>query len=130
MARLIIQGPANIDLRQYTARILNFKATRWDQEEVAICPWRSRLRATRTARRPDGPNCELIFGVARQRAAASAPENSKPAQLVALTPAVKPPVVQKTATPNSEGQPEGETEELGGVSSSRSSGPGLFCRLP
>lgn len=88
---VLLEGSASIDLRQYTGKILNFRARRPEEDRVAAAV---RFETSSDQKVwPDGPNFELLFQVSRQAAPVPPPNGSKSA--VAAAPAALP-----SATPD------------------------------
>ncbi len=76
---LLLDGSASIDLRQYTARILKFKAKRSHADSVVTAAVRFETSSDQKDW-PDGPNLEIIFEISQQHADARPVEESTPAE--------------------------------------------------
>jgi hypothetical protein len=77
---LILEGAASLDLRQYTARTIRFRARRLEEIAVATEVVEFRTSSDQTVW-PDGPNFALSFQVSQQRAVALTPKESKPVEI-------------------------------------------------
>ncbi len=99
---LVLDGSASIDLRQYTARILKFRA-RSSQAETLVTSTVKFETASDQNDWPDGPNLDLIFEISQQRSDTKPPKELKSAETAGaptvLTPVEQPGSAKTAAEP-------------------------------